>query len=99
MKNYLFSILTMLLAFSCDTQESFTASDELTFSPLKKPGLATVTNTYQTNVRTDTLGLGRPSYYWNGETNAGIQVANGLYLITITVDDEVIASTAAIIKR
>lgn len=99
MKTYFFLIILLILAFSCDTQDSFTGSETVTFSALKKPGLATVTNTYQTVVYTEVVPQGETEYLWNGESNTGNVVANGLYLITITVDDEVIASTAAIIKR
>jgi len=99
MKNIILSLSLIFILFACDSQESFTGSEELEFSSLPKAGLATVTNTYQTIIKQENLPAGTSKYTWNGKNSSEIQVSNGLYLITITVDDEIISSTAAIIKR
>lgn len=99
MKKFIFLLSFIWVLTSCDSQKSFSGSDELEFSALPKPGRATVTNTYQTLIKEENLPAGTTKYTWNGTNSAGIQVSNGLYLITITVDDEIISSTAAIIKR
>jgi len=94
-------LIALLFLTGCDSAETFSGSEEVTFSPVPsgKQALAEVENTYGSMIRSDTLLPGTTRYTWDGKDESGIEVSNGLYILTITLDGKELASTAAIIKR
>lgn len=79
---------------SMDTTETIT----FTAIPNGKIGIVLITNTFQFEIRRDTVYSDETSYYWDKRDYNNNHVANSIYLGSVRVDEQVIATKTILIK-
>lgn len=101
MKKYLLLVIVFSFFISCTHEEEILEKRVLKFQTIAANtfAIAEVKNTFDTVINTDTVKAGQNSYTWDELDNNGIQVATGLYLITVTYKGNEIASGSYVVGQ
>ena len=100
MKKYILYIVLGFTLISCQSEEDILEQKTLKFQTITSGfALAKVKNTFDTIINTDTIKTGSNSYKWDELDYRGLQVANGLYIITVYYKESEIASGSYVVGQ